>query len=365
MEHWDEKKICTFQQTLLNWYDEKGRDLPWRRDQDPYHVWLSEVMLQQTGVQTVMPYYEKWLARFPTVTDLAAADEDTVLHQWAGLGYYSRARNLLKTAQIITNERNGEWPKTVAGLKALPGIGEYVAGAVASIAFGVPTPAIDGNAYRVFSRLLLIDTDITSSQARKVFAAAITPLIPLDRPGDFNQAVMDLGSSYMKAKDPDSAHSPVKEFDAAYRLGITAQYPVRSPRKKAVAKTYTAIVLRINEQVVWQQRPNRGLLASLWTWPLLAGDQREVTVPDLVALLATDRKIAISPTTVLRSQVIGGDASVDHVFTHQHWTVYVRALTLSEPPVLPASAQLLPLTQQKLALPTLQKKISQFYNQER
>ncbi|ERL65385.1 A/G-specific adenine glycosylase [Schleiferilactobacillus shenzhenensis] len=365
MIQWDAATIKQFQDTLLGWYDAHGRALPWRRDHAPYHVWLSEVMLQQTGVQTVIPYYERWLAHWPTLTDLAAADEAAVLKEWAGLGYYSRARNLLKTAQIITQERGGQWPTTAAGLKQLPGIGDYVAGAVASIAFGEPVPAIDGNAYRVFARLLLIDTDIRSGAAQRVFRAAITPLIPQDRPGDFNQAVMDLGSSYMTAKHPDSAHSPVAAFDAAYQQGVTDQYPVKSAKKKPVAKTYTALVLTTPDgQAVWQQRPSRGLLASLWTWPLLTGDQRAATVPELLTQLAAAHAITMASAAVLRDQSVGA-GSVTHVFTHQHWTVYLRHLTLAAPTALPANARWLPLAQQTLAEPTLQRKMAAYYNKNK
>ncbi|MCI1849478.1 A/G-specific adenine glycosylase [Schleiferilactobacillus harbinensis] len=365
MIHWDDATIDRFQRALLTWYDAHGRDLPWRRDHDPYHVWLSEVMLQQTGVSTVIPYYEKWLAHWPTIAELAAADEDAVLKEWAGLGYYSRARNLLKTARVITNERGGQWPQDAAGLKQLPGIGDYVAGAVASIAFSQPVPAIDGNAYRVFSRLLLIDTDIRSSAAKKVFNDAITPLIPADRPGDFNQAVMDLGSSYMRAKDPDSAHSPVAAFDAAYQQGVTDQYPVKAPKKKPVAKAYTALALLAPDgQVVWQQRPPRGLLADLWTWPLLTGDQQGASAPVLIQQLADEHGIILDPALVLRVQPVG-ESGVVHVFTHQRWTITVVQLTLADVPPLPVNARWLPLTQQELALPTMQRKVSAYYNRNK
>ncbi len=245
MISWSADKIHDFQETLLAWYDAEKRDLPWRHDQDPYHVWISEIMLQQTQVQTVIPYYERFMAKFPTVADLAAAPEPELLKAWEGLGYYSRARNLKKAAIQLVTDYEGVWPKTAAELQALTGIGPYTAGAIASIAFGEVVPAIDGNAFRVFSRLLKIDADIAKPQTRKIFEAAIQPIVSPTRPGDFNQAIMDLGSSYMTAKNPDSEHSPVKTFNQAYLDGVEDQYPVKT---KKSASNFERI-LRIGDRI--------------------------------------------------------------------------------------------------------------------
>lgn len=192
MIEWTDQQIQAFQTTLLTWYDQEKRDLPWRRDHDPYHVWVSEIMLQQTQVQTVMPYYNRFMAQFPTVADLATAPEAKLMKAWEGLGYYSRARNLQRAARQIVDEYGGEWPQTAAGLQKLAGIGPYTAGAIASIAFNEPVPAVDGNAFRVFARLLKIDDDIAKPQTRQVFEQVISRVISQERPGDFNQAIMDL-----------------------------------------------------------------------------------------------------------------------------------------------------------------------------
>ncbi|MCT3583129.1 A/G-specific adenine glycosylase, partial [Levilactobacillus brevis] len=191
MEKWSTATIREFRQTLLAWYDREGRDLPWRHDQDPYHVWVSEIMLQQTQVQTVIPYYLNFMAMFPTVADLAQTPEEQLLKAWQGLGYYSRARNLQRAARQLVDDYRGKWPQTAAELLDLTGIGPYTAGAIASIAFGEVVPAVDGNAFRVFSRLLLIDADIAKPQTRKLFEQVIQPIVDPQRPGAFNQAIMD------------------------------------------------------------------------------------------------------------------------------------------------------------------------------
>jgi A/G-specific adenine glycosylase len=193
MIEWDAATIKDFQTTLLDWFDHEGRDLPWRHDHEPYHVWVSEIMLQQTQVQTVIPYYQRFMALFPTVADLAAAPESQLLKAWEGLGYYSRVRNMQRCAKQLLTDYDGQWPQTAAELTELIGIGPYTAGAIASIAFNEPVPAVDGNAYRVFSRLLKIDADIAKPQTRAVFERVISQIISQERPGDFNQAIMDLG----------------------------------------------------------------------------------------------------------------------------------------------------------------------------
>ena len=205
IEMWHEEKIEAFRQTLLDWYDREGRaDLPWRRDKEPYHVWVSEIMLQQTQVQTVIPYFERFMKNFPTITDLAMAPEQRLLKTWEGLGYYSRVRNMQKAAQQVVNDYDGVWPSDMQALQQLTGIGPYTAAAIASISFDEPVPAIDGNAFRVFARLFKIDADIAQAKTRKIFFEVGQRLIDPERPGDFNQAIMDLGSSYMSAKNYDS-----------------------------------------------------------------------------------------------------------------------------------------------------------------
>ncbi len=236
MEFWSEETIENFRRTLLDWYDREGRaTLPWRVDHDPYRVMVSEIMLQQTQVDTVLPYYERFMQALPTVQDLARAPEAQVLKLWEGLGYYSRVRNLQKAARFVVDDLHGHWPESADDLQVLPGVGPYTSAAIASISFGEVVPAVDGNAYRVFSRLLKIDADIAQPKSRKIFYDAILPIVDPDRPGDFNQAIMDLGSSYMTAKNPNSADSPVRAFNAAYRDGVEMAYPVKTKSRSQLS----------------------------------------------------------------------------------------------------------------------------------
>lgn len=326
MIQWDDATIQDFQTTLLNWFDQEGRDLPWRRDHQPYHVWVSEIMLQQTQVQTVIPYYERFMAWFPTITALADAPEERLLKAWEGLGYYSRVRNMQRCARQLLSDYNGQWPQTAAELEELVGIGPYTAGAIASIAFNQPVPAVDGNAYRVFSRLLKIDDDIAKPQTRQVFERAIGRIISHERPGDFNQAIMDLGSSYMTARQPDSAHSPVKRFNQAYLDGQELDYPVKTkkPRPKPVA--YVAVLARMDEQWLMTQRPSTGMLANLWTVPLI-----KVTDLDLAEDADEQTKLAAVQAYFQREYQLSLTATwlperpVTHTFTHQKWTIQLAA----------------------------------------
>ena len=195
IEMWPAEKIQAFRKALLDWYDKEKRDLPWRRTSDPYSIWVSEIMLQQTRVDTVIPYYHNFLDKFPDIAALAAAPEDAILKAWEGLGYYSRVKNMQKAAQQIVADYNGVFPKNPQEIAKLKGIGPYTAGAVSSIAFQIPEPAVDGNVMRVMSRLFEIDADIAKPASRKIFEAVVRELIDPERPGDFNQALMDLGSS--------------------------------------------------------------------------------------------------------------------------------------------------------------------------
>lgn len=326
MIEWDAAKIKDFQTTLLDWYDHEGRDLPWRHDHEPYHVWVSEIMLQQTQVQTVIPYYERFMTMFPTVADLAAAPEAQLLKAWEGLGYYSRVRNMQRCARQLLADYDGQWPKTAAELTELTGIGPYTAGAIASIAFDQPVPAVDGNAYRVFSRLLKIDDDIAKPQTRRVFERAIGRIISRERPGDFNQAIMDLGSSYMTARQPDSAHSPVKRFDQAYLDGDELAYPVKTKKPRPKPVEYVAVLTRMGEQQLMTQRPSNGMLANLWTVPLIKVADLDLAedatpVEQLTALTAYFKReyqltVRLTPLKV---------KPVTHTFTHQKWTIQLVA----------------------------------------
>lgn len=383
---WSPAKIKAFRQTLLTWYDQNGRDLPWRRDQEPYHILISEIMLQQTQVQTVIPYYHNFLQHFPTVQALAAAPEEELLQVWSGLGYYSRARHLQQAAQQIVQDYGGVWPQTAAGLADLSGVGPYTAGAIASISFKEAVPAVDGNAFRVFARLLEIDLDIAKPQTRSIFAAIIQQIIDPDRPGDFNQAIMDLGASYLTAKNSDPAHSPVRDFDASWQAGTYEDYPVKTKKAKPVVQQYYVLALHTPSGWLLSQRSSRELLARLWLFPLLAVAKINDTKP-AASSGVTEQPIVLPPaafkkalTTIqlqkiqVEFQELTGIAVVwqdptlkivKHVFTHRQWQLKILTGELTTTP----SLALFPgkwFTEADLtngAIPTVQRKIMQELSQ--
>lgn len=332
MKLWSEETIKSFRTTLLRWYDQEGRaNLPWRLNHDPYRVLVSEIMLQQTQVDTVLPYYERFLDVLPSVQDLAEAPEEQVLKLWEGLGYYSRARNLQKAAKFVVDDLKGCWPESSDDLQELPGVGPYTAAAIASISFSEVVPAIDGNAYRVFSRLLKIDADIANTKSRKIFYDAILPIVDPKRPGDFNQAIMDLGSSYMTAKNPDSENSPVKEFNAAYLDGVELDYPVKTKKKKPIKQQFVATITEKEGRLLFEKRPEKGLLSGFWTFPLTEIQNIEEIKGE---------QLTIKP--------------VIHVFTHKRWEIW-----LVKQAITPNKNQQFfkPDEWQQLSLPTLQHKL--------
>ncbi|MBF0780783.1 MULTISPECIES: A/G-specific adenine glycosylase [unclassified Granulicatella] len=307
---WDEEKIKRFRTTLLNWYDTHKRDLPWRRTNNPYAIWVSEIMLQQTQVITVIPYYKKFMATFPSIQDLANAPEDVLLKTWEGLGYYSRVRNMQSAAQQIVAHYNGQMPNTIEHIRTLKGIGPYTAGAIASIAFNLPEPAIDGNVMRVMARLFEINLDIANPKNRKVFDYLMRQLIDPTRPGDFNQALMDLGSDICSAKNPKPELSPIKEFNAAYQNGTMSIYPIKEKKKKATDVFYTAYVIQDkNGAFLMQQRNNKGLLANMWQFPMI--ERKPVNS------LSEES----TPYHILHQQEALG--SITHLFSHLKWHVYL------------------------------------------
>ena len=219
------------QRKLLAWYDKEKRDLPWRNTKDPYRIWVSEIMLQQTQVKTVIPYYERWIRTFPTIENLSNAPEQKVLKLWEGLGYYSRAKNLKKASQIICKEMNKELPKTVKALQKLPGIGRYTAGAISSIAFGLKAPVLDGNIKRVLSRLFCINENGTTSASEKILWQKSEDLVPDRRPGDFNQALMELGATICTPNSPLCQQCPLQNKCEAFLKVAVGLFP---PLKKKI-----------------------------------------------------------------------------------------------------------------------------------
>ncbi|HEK9981113.1 TPA: A/G-specific adenine glycosylase [Streptococcus equi subsp. zooepidemicus] len=324
---WNQDTIASFRRTLLAWYDQEKRDLPWRRTKDPYHIWVSEIMLQQTQVVTVIPYYERFLDWFPTVEALACADEERLLKAWEGLGYYSRVRNMQKAAQQIMTDFGGIFPSSHADITKLKGIGPYTAGAISSIAFNLPEPAVDGNVMRVMARLFEIDYDIGDPKNRKIFQAVMEVLIDPDRPGDFNQALMDLGTDIEAAKNPRPDESPVRFFCAAYRHGTYDKYPIKEPKKKPRPIQVQAFVIRDSQGRLLLEKNTQGrLLGGFWSFPLIETDfvsQQLTLFEDKPVVLETMSQTALFEERygLVPDWSQATFPQVKHTFSHQKWTI--------------------------------------------
>lgn len=263
-----------FQQDLLKWYDENKRDLPWRKSQDPYKIWVSEIMLQQTKVDTVIPYFHRFMEQFPTVYELADADPQDVLKAWEGLGYYSRARNLQNAVREVVAEYGGKVPDTPRELGSLKGIGPYTKGAILSIAYNKPEPAVDGNVMRVFSRVLKIEEDIAQQRTKKLFDTYVREVISEEDPSSFNQAIMDLGSSICTPKSPACLLCPVQEYCIAFAEGMEESLPIKSKAKKQKPKAYVVLLIKNDKsEYVIEKRSDKGLLADLWQFPMVPIDE--------------------------------------------------------------------------------------------
>ena len=327
-------------QKLLGWFRANARDLPWRRDRSPYRVWLSEMMLQQTQVETVIPYFNRFLDRFPTLADLAAAPIGEVLKLWEGLGYYARARNLHKAAQVIVNDRGGEWPQTVEGLIALPGIGRYSAGAIASLAFGVSAPVLDGNVIRVLCRLFAIQRDPKDAKVREELWQLAEKLLPHSRradipmsattgmgmpvlpgtAGEHNEALMELGATICTPRAPRCEACPIASHCEAKRLGLQDQLPIKSKRKPLPHYDVTAAVVRRNGRILITQRPFGGRLGGLWEFP--GGKvEPEETLPRCL-------RREIQEELGFRVKVGEFITSIDHAYTHFKITLHAFECTV-------------------------------------
>ena len=325
---WEDEKIASFRRTLLAWYDQEKRDLPWRRSKDPYYIWVSEIMLQQTQVQTVIPYYDRFLEWFPTVEDLANAPEEQLLKAWEGLGYYSRVRNMKTAAQQIVQEFDGKFPNRLENILKLKGIGPYTAGAIASIAFDLPEPAVDGNVMRVMARLFEVDYDIGDPKNRKIFQAIMEILIDPNRPGDFNQALMDLGTDIESAKKPRPEESPIRFFNAAYLNGTYDKYPIKKPKKKPRPLQFQAFIVQNRRgEFLLEKNTDEALLAGFWSFPIIETSFLEKQLDlfkeiDKSGLEITSQKEKFNEMYQLNPS--WSDKSflpVRHTFSHQKWTI--------------------------------------------
>lgn len=320
---------------LLKWYEENARELPWRSVQTPYRTWVSEVMLQQTQVETVIPYFQKWMARFPDISSLAIATEQDVLSAWEGLGYYSRARNLHRAAGILVNDMEGQLPKTPQRLQELAGVGPYTGAAIASIAFGVDVAAVDGNIRRVLARLFNVIEPIGSKEGEKTFWALANENLPPGQSSSYNQALMDLGAMICTPKAPSCKCCPISVHCQAKALGVQEERPVRIQRKKIPHLTVTAAVIRREKKVLLAQRPSKGLLGGMWEFP---GGTLEEEDLDLGACL--EREIMEELGVKIR---IGAAFGVyQHAYTHFRITLHAFLCKIAdgEQPKNLASAQI-------------------------
>ena len=266
-----ESKIQEVPNRLLAWYYQNRRVLPWREEVTPYRVWISEIMLQQTRVSAVIPYYERFLSALPTLSDLAQADDDLLKKLWEGLGYYSRVRNLKAAAIKVMEEFGGELPGDFQLLQTLPGIGEYTAGAIGSIAFGLKVPVVDGNVFRVLSRVFASRIDITKPQAKALFARLATEMLP-DAPGDFNQALMELGAMVCVPNGaPMCEECPIKNLCASYHSELSEILPIKSVKPPRAVQEYTVLVYCHDGKILLQKRPEKGLLAGMWGFVMQEG----------------------------------------------------------------------------------------------
>lgn len=312
-----------FPTRILAWYDKHARSLPWRvpgGGGDPYAVWVSEIMLQQTRVETVIPYYERWLALFPTVSALAQAPEQNVLSAWEGLGYYSRARNLHKAAKMVVDEFEGQIPHEVQQLRRLPGIGRYTAAAIASIAFNQDVATLDGNLRRVFSRVFDVSQPADSPTGEEMLWSLAQQNLPSGRAGDYNQALMDLGASICLPKNPLCLLCPLSELCQARALGVQEQRPILKPKAAVPHKHKGAVVILRDGNVLLSQRPAKGLLGGLWEFPAA---QVDADSPDaLIAAIETEYKLTVSPLARL--------GEFHHAYTHFTLTESAWSCDLSE-----------------------------------
>lgn len=310
-----QERLTQIVEPLLFWYQKNKRSLPWRDQPTPYRVWVSEIMLQQTRVEAVKPYFERFLSQLPSIEALASCPEDRLLKLWEGLGYYSRARNLQKAARLLVEQYGGQLPADYRQLTGLPGIGDYTAGAIASIAFGIAVPAVDGNVLRVISRILCCGDDIGLPQTKQSFRQLLLPVVPQHSAGDFNQALMELGATVCLPSSARCLLCPLAALCRAHQEGCTQQYPVKAPKKarQIQQRTLFAILCRTAEGTftLLHRRPDSGLLAGLWEIPSVEGALTEEQAQQAAAQLLEPfglSVLSVQPQKPAR-----------HIFTHIEW----------------------------------------------
>jgi A/G-specific adenine glycosylase len=352
--------IRGFRKQLLAWYDRTARDLPWRKNTEPYRVWISEIMLQQTQVETVKPYYHRFLIAFPDVQSLAAAPEQQVLKLWEGLGYYRRARQLQAAAKIIAGDLSGRFPQAAESWMRLPGIGRYSAGAIASIAFGEAVPVVDGNVKRVLARFFALRKNVDDPGVVKTLWGIAGRLVPGRRPGDFNQAMMELGACVCLPRQPDCPACPVRRSCQGLRQGQPEQLPVRRVKKKTPHYEMAGAVVCRAGRVLLLRRPVEGLLGGLWEFPNARLARLESREEALARMLRSQTGLTFrvaQPLTMVR-----------HAFSHFSITLHAYLCTgiagRVAVPGHPASQWVRPEAFKELALSAAQKKIAEALKRE-
>ena len=304
---------------LLEWYDRQARILPWRSEPTPYRVWVSEIMLQQTRVEAVKPYFARFMKELPTVKALAECPEEELLKLWEGLGYYNRVRNMQKAAQILVKENQGEVPARFEELIKLPGIGKYTAGAISSIAFGIPVPAVDGNVLRVITRITADERDISKDSVKQDIAGKIQEIIPMRRAGDFNQSLIELGAIVCVPNGPAKCQEcPAARFCEAKKQNLVDSLPKKAPKKPRTVEEKTVLLIKDGERVALCKRPKKGLLAGMYEFPNVVGTLTEEEALDVV------RSYGLSPLFIRKLE------DSKHIFTHKEWHMTGYAVRVEE-----------------------------------
>ncbi|MGY8914705.1 MAG: A/G-specific adenine glycosylase [Flavobacteriales bacterium] len=303
----------SFSQKIIHWYSANKRSLPWRNTKDPYNIWLSEIMLQQTRVAQGMPYYERFVAHFPTVHDLANATEEEVLKLWQGLGYYSRARNLHATAKLVSEKYNGQFPNTYLGLLELKGVGDYTASAIASFCFKEAQPVVDGNVYRVLSRYFGVDLPINSTQGIKYFKALALKVMDADSIGDYNQGIMEFGALQCAPKNPCCSHCPLSDSCVALQKGKIDVLPVKLKKTKVKERYFNyLVVLDKDNTIEIRQRRGKGIWQNMFEFPLLE-TEREYSLEEITKEMDTVLELN-EPSEIYQFN----DKTIVHKLSHQH-----------------------------------------------
>jgi A/G-specific adenine glycosylase len=309
-------------EAMMDWYDCHPRDLPWRKNRDPYWVWVSEIMAQQTRIQVVRPYFLRWIQRFPTLEVLARASEEDVLILWQGLGYYARARHLHEAACLVLEKYDGQIPHSLKQLQTLPGVGDYTAAAIASLAFGAREPALDGNALRVYSRLWQIEEEAGSARVRAYLRESALTVMPVERPGDWNEAVMDLGAEVCLPRTPHCSICPIVRYCKAFGTGNQGRLPLHRAQTKPRLVSVTMGILEQGEsQYLMRRRPRQGLLGGLWEFPTVEiepNQDSEQSLESLFAMLGFSVQIGAEEHRLVAS------------FSHLAWDISVHRVYLKE-----------------------------------